>query len=35
MCLFARRMAGKRGEEVVKKGIDSSKDGKNTTPALK
>lgn len=35
MCLFVKRMTGKRGEEVLKKGTDSTKDGKNMTPALR
>lgn len=34
ICLFVKRMTGKRGE-VLQKGIDSTKDGKNMTPALK
>ena len=34
MCLFVKRMTGKRGEEVLKKGTDYE-GCKNMTPALK
>ena len=35
MCLFVKRMAGKRGEDVLKKGIDSTQGGETMTPAPK